>query len=104
VPKAGAPSMGLCSLRGAHNKPADVAPAMPSRSAKACSDSTRPVTSSSNHARPRAIALISAGSPSRAVVWLIQSRQHQLGFDTAPLKGDCCRQLNSTTARVLQCG
>src|SRR5271168_1071093 len=35
---------------------------MPSRLANAWSDRARPVASSSNHARPRAIALISAGS------------------------------------------
>src|SRR6202035_1577045 len=35
---------------------------MPSRSANSWSDRARPMASSSNHARPRAIALISAGS------------------------------------------
>src|ERR1700724_2186033 len=35
---------------------------MPSRLANSWSDRARPLTSSSNHARPRAIALISAGS------------------------------------------
>src|ERR1700746_1533005 len=35
---------------------------MPSRLANSWSDRTRPVASSSNHVRPRAIALISAGS------------------------------------------
>jgi phosphoribosylpyrophosphate synthetase len=35
---------------------------MPSRLASSWSDRARPVASSSNHARPRAIALISAGS------------------------------------------
>src|SRR5436309_7339855 len=35
---------------------------MPSRSANSRSDRARPVTSSSNHARPRASALISVGS------------------------------------------
>src|SRR2546423_13835257 len=35
---------------------------MPSRLANSWSDRARPVASSSNHARPRAIALISAGS------------------------------------------
>ena len=39
----------------------------------------------------------------RAVVCLIQCRQYQLGFDTALLKDDCYRQLNSTAARVLRC-
>jgi hypothetical protein len=65
---------------------------MPSRSAKACSDSAR-----LKHACPPASALISAGS--RRALWfgLIQS-WHQLGFDTAPLEGDCCSQLNSTTS------
>ena len=36
---------------------------MPSRWANSSSDRARPVASSPNHARPRAIALISAGSP-----------------------------------------
>jgi len=40
----------------------------------------------------------------RAVVRLIQSGQHQLGFNPAPLKGDCCTQLNSTTTWVVRCG
>src|SRR6516164_3587700 len=35
---------------------------MPSRLASSSSDRTRPVASSSNHARPRTTALISAGS------------------------------------------
>jgi hypothetical protein len=51
----------------------------------------RPVASgSSNHARSRAIALISAGS--HRALWLgCASPGYQLGFDTAPLESDCLR-------------
>ena len=31
----------------------------------------------------------------RALARLIQSWQYQLGFDPAPLEGDCCRQLKT---------
>src|SRR6201993_2141785 len=41
---------------------------------------------------------------SRSVVLLRQSRQHQLGFGTAPLEGDCRGQFDSIVTSVLRCG
>jgi len=41
---------------------------------------------------------------SRSVDVLRQSGQHQLGFSTAPLEGDCRRQFDSIVTSVLRCG
>src|SRR6516165_9130046 len=41
---------------------------------------------------------------SRSVVLLRESGQHQFGFSTAPLEGNCCRQFDSIVTPVLRCG
>ena len=41
---------------------------------------------------------------SRSVVLLRSSRQHQLGFGTAPLEGDCRRQFDSIVTSVVRYG
>jgi len=52
----------LPAREGEIKETANVAPGKPSRLANSLSDWARPVASSSNHAHPRAIALIRAGS------------------------------------------
>jgi hypothetical protein len=58
------------------------------------------VVNSSNHARPRASALISAGITisSRGFLCCRHAGQQWLGFDATPLEPDCRRQLNRAIA------
>src|ERR1700740_3708625 len=67
---------------------------MPSRLANSWSDRARPLTSSSNHARPRAIALISAGS--HRELWSCCANPGRTNLVSAPRRVKAAVAVSST--------
>ena len=78
--------------KGEANQASDVAPSDAVRLAESCGDRTRPVASSSTHARPRAITLISAGSHREG--WFCCASPGSTSLVSTP------RRLNATAAEA----
>jgi len=85
----------LRAQQGKTNEPADVAPGGSvtlgqrlQRQRAAGGQLLKPPAPARDRLDQRRIAF-------RALARLIQSWQYQLGFDPAPLEGDCCRQIKT---------